>query len=238
MKIAIVEDRPEDQECLSDLLAAEARGRGWTYTVETYTSGEAFLEATKNFDIVFLDVLMDGIDGLETARRFRDKGGNALVVFVTVEASFALDGYEVDAVAFLIKPANAENFHRTLDRLEQKLMAREQKIWVVLSPDNKVPAEEVIYATIQDHYLQVYAAGKMLSPNLSMDELLTRLPSDGRFIECSRGVLVNLDHVSIMSANTVTMDNGTRLPVSRRRRQTLVSAIATRKFVSARGDTP
>ncbi len=55
------------------------RGRGWTYTVETYVSGEAFLEAAEDFDIVFLDVMMDGIDGLETARRFHDKSGSALV---------------------------------------------------------------------------------------------------------------------------------------------------------------
>ncbi len=238
MKIAIVEDKPEEQECLSDLLAKDARGRGWTYTVETYASGEAFLEAAGNFDIVFLDVLLDGIDGLETARRFHDKGGSALVVFVTVEAEFALDGYEVDAVAFLVKPTDAKKFHRTMNRLEQKLMAREHKRWVVLSPDNKIPAEAVMYATIEDHYLKVYADGEILSPHLSMEELLARLPDDGRFIECSRGVVVNLDHVSKLAANAVTMDDGTRLHVSRRRRQALVSAIATRKFSIARGDTP
>ncbi len=236
MKIAIVEDKPEDQECLSDLLAEDARGRGWTYTVETYTSGEAFLEAAENFDIVFLDVLMDGIDGLETARRFHNNGGSALVVFVTVEAEFALDGYDVDTVAFLVKPTDTKKFHRTMDRLEQKLMAREHKSWVVLSPDNKIPAEAVRYTTIEDHYLKVYAEGEMLSPNLSMEEFRTRLPDDGRFIECSRGVLVNLDYVSRVDANAVTMDDGTRLPVSRRKRQALVSAIATRKFNIARED--
>ncbi len=236
MKIAIVEDKPENQESLSDLLKEDARGRGWTYTVETYTSGEAFLEAAGDFDIVFFDVLMDGIDGLETARRFHDKGRSALVVFVTVEAEFALDGYEVDAVAFLVKPVDANKFRRTMDRLEQKLIAREHKSWVVLSPGNKIPADAVMYAIIEDHYLKVFVDGEMLSPNLSMEELLTRLTDDGRFIECSRGVLVNLDYVSKVAANTLTMYDGTSLPVSRRRRQALMGAIATRKFNIARGD--
>ncbi len=236
MKIAIVEDKPEDQEWLSDLLKEDARGRGWTYTVKAYTSGEAFLEAVEQFDIVFLDVMLDGIDGLETARRFRDKGGSALVVFVTVEENFAIEGYEVDAVAFLVKPADAKKFHRALDRLERKLMAREHKNdpLVVLFPGKKVPAGTVMYATIKDHYLKVYVAGEMFSPNYSMEELHAHLPNDGRFIECSRGVLVNLDYVSKVDANTVTMCDGTLLPVSRRRRQALVSAIATRKFDSAR----
>ncbi len=231
-----MEDRPEDQECLSDLLKEDARRRGWTYTVEAYNSGEAFLETAEKFDIVFLDVMMGGIDGLETARRFRAKGGSALMVFVTVEADFAIDGYEVDAVAFLVKPADAEKFHRTLDRLERKLMIQEQKNGplVVLSPGKKVPAGTVLYATIKDHYLKVYAAGEMLSPNLSMEELRARLPNDGRFLECSRGVLINLDHVSKVDAKAVTMDDGTRLPVSRRKRQALVGAIAAWKFDIAR----
>ncbi len=238
MKIAIVEDRPEDQEHLMKLLAEDARGRGWTYTLETYASGEAFLAAAGKFDIVFLDVVMDGIDGLETARRFRAGGGSALVVFVTVEADFAVEGYEVEAAAFLVKPAKAERFHRTLDRLERKLTAQKHKNGplAVLSPGMEIPAGTVLYATIADHYLKVYAGGKMLSPNLSMEELRSRLPDDGRFVECSRGVLVNLDHVSEVEAKAVTMDDGTRLPVSRRRRPALVGAIAARKFDGARED--
>ncbi len=118
MRIAIVEDRPEDQKRLSDLLAEDARGRGWTYTLETYPSGEAFLAAAGKFDIVFLDVILDGIDGLETARRFRDRDRDALLAFVTVEEDFAIEGYEVDAAAFLVKPAKAERFHRTMNRLD------------------------------------------------------------------------------------------------------------------------
>ncbi len=238
MRIAILEDRPEDQERLSNLLAEDARRRGWTYTVEAYASGEAFLAAAQKFDIVFLDVVMDGIDGLETARRYRTRGGSALVVFVTVEADFAVEGYEVEAAAFLVKPAKAEQFHRTLDRLERKLTAGKRKDGppAVLAPGMEVPSGEVLYATIADHYLKVHAAGKMLSPNLSMEELRSRLPDDGRFLECSRGVLVNLDHVSKVEAKAVTMDDGTRLPVSRRRRQALVDAMADWKFHGARGD--
>jgi len=69
-----------------------------------------------------------------------------------------------------------------------------------------------------------------------MEELRARLPNDGWFVECNRGVLVNVDHVSRVDATTVLMDDGKRLPVSRRKRQALVSAIATRKFGAARGD--
>ncbi len=98
------------------------------------------------------------------------------------------------------------------------------------------PQLKIFAATIADHYLKVYISGGMLSPNLSMEELRARLPDDGRFLECSRGVLVNLDHVSKVEAKTVTMDDGTHLPVSRRRRQTPLDRMADWKFHGARGD--
>jgi len=233
MRIAIVEDRREDLERLAALLAEDARGRGWAYTLEAFASGEAFLAAAGPFDLVFLDVVMEGVDGLEAARRYRARGGRALVVFVTVEADFAIEGYEVDAAAFLVKPAKAEQLHRTLDRLSRRLRG---DTLAALAPGMEVPAGTVLYATVADHYLKVYVAGGMLSPNLSMEELRARLPEDGRFLECSRSVLVNLDHVSKVEAKAVTMDDGTRLPVSRRRRQALVDAIAARKFSGVRED--
>lgn len=233
MRIAIVEDRADDQDELRGLLSDEARERGWACLVETYPSGEAFLAAAGKFDIVFLDVKMDGIDGLETAGRYRDKGGNALLVFVTVEEGFATEGYDVGAAAFLVKPVQKDRFHRILDRLAWKL---EPDVPLTLSHGVEIPAGVVLYATAADHCLKVHTAGRDYFPVLSMDEFRNRLPSDGRFLECSRGVLVNLDHVSEVEAKAVAMDDGTRLPVSRRRRQALVGAMADRKFDGVRED--
>jgi len=232
VRIAIVEDRLEDQKRLSSLLAEDSRRRGWTCTVEAFPNGEAFLAAGP-FDIVFLDVVLSGIDGLETARRLRTNAGDALVVFVSVEADYAVEGYEVDAAAFLVKPARPDRFRRVMDRLARKLA---KDATVALSPGKEIFAGSVLYATVTDHYLKVYAAGQIYSPNLSMGEFQARLPDDGRFLECSRGALVNLDHVAEVEPRTVALDDGTRLPVSRRRRQGLVDAMAARKFSKTRRD--
>ncbi len=235
MRIAIVEDRPEDQASLSALLAADAAGRGWLNETELFDSGEAFLTAAGSFDLVFLDVIMGGIDGLETARRFRAKGGNALIVFVTVEADFAIEGYEVDAAAFLVKPAKPEQFRRVMDRLARKL---QKDVTLTLAPGQEVPAGSVLYAAAADHYLKVYTADKTFFPRLSLEGFRALLPDGGRFLECSRGVLVNLDRVVKIDAKVLSLTDGTRLPVSRRRRQALVDAIAARKFDAAREDLP
>ncbi len=233
MRIAIVEDRTEDQQVLRELFTQEARAREWAFTVEAFPSGEAFLAAEGKFDIVFLDVFMGGIDGLETARRYRAKGGKGQVVFVTVEADFAVEGYEVEAAAFLVKPAEKDRLHRVLDRLTRKL---KPDVLLDFSPDMELSAGGILYVAATDHCLKVHTAVLDYFPDLSMGELRARLPEDGRFVECSRGILVNLDHVSRVEAKAILMDDGARLPVSRRRRQVLVDAMADWKFNDARGD--
>ncbi len=231
MRIAIVEDRAEDQARLSALLAEDAAGRGWVNEVEIFESGEAFLAAPGSFSLVFLDVILGGIDGLETARRLRERDAQALIVFVTVEADFAVEGYEVEAAAFLVKPAKAEQFHRVMDRLSRKL---QKDAALTLAPGLEVSAGEVLYAAAADHYLKVYTENQTLFPRLSLEELRALLPKDGRFWECSRGILVNLERVVKVEAKVLALSDGTRLPVSRRRRQALVDALAARKFSGAR----
>jgi len=235
LRIAIVEDNAEDQETLCGLMSKEARKRGWAYLAEIYPSGEAFLSAAGEFDVVFLDVMMDGIDGMQTARKYRDKGGSALVVFVTVESDFAVEGYDVEAAAFLVKPVRPERFRYVIDRLARKL---KKDVPLILAPDLEIPAGVVLYAAAADHCLKIHTAAKNYFPDFNYSELRTRLPDDGRFVECNRGVLINVDHVAKVDTKYVALDDGICLPVSRRRRQTLVDALATRKFSIARGDTP
>ncbi len=233
MRIAIVEDSREDQAALRGLLEPELRQRQWAYTLETYPSGEDFLAADGRFDLVFLDMLMGGVDGLETARRYRAGGGRGQVVFVTVEADFAVEGYEVEAAAFLVKPAQRDRLARVLDRLERKL---KPDVLLAFAPGLELSAGAILYVTATSHCLKVHTAQRDCYPGFTLGELRARLPGDGRFVECSRGVLVNLDHVSRVEAKTVLMDDATRLPVSRRRRQALIDAIADWNFSDARGE--
>ncbi len=233
MRVAIVEDNAQDQQALRDLLIPELHSRQWAYTLETYPSGEDFLDAEGKFNLVFLDMLMGGIDGLETARRYRAAGGRGQVVFVTVEADFAVEGYEVEAAAFLVKPAQQDRLARVLDRLARKL---KPDVLLALAPDVEFSAGAILYVTATDHCLKVHTLQRDCYPGFTLGELRARLPGDGRFVECSRGVLVNLDHVSRVEAKTVLMDDATRLPVSRRRRQALIDAIADWEFSDARGE--
>ncbi len=170
INIAAVDDLPEDLERLGAALETYAAQHELTIEASGFRSGEELLEAAASggFDIVFLDIVMDGIDGLETARRLRALGSEALLVFVTTEAGYALEGYEVEAAGFLVKGAG-ESGQR-------------------------------------------------------------------RFYECHRGIVINLDAVGTLEAQVVVMENGDRLPVSRRRRPSLEQAYAERSIARVRSE--
>lgn len=144
---------------------------------------------------------MDGIDGLETARRLRALGSEALLVFVTTEAGYALEGYEVEAAGFLVKGA-----------------------------------DEVLYAEVLNYRMRLLTRAGEFLLRMTVEELKPMLPKDGRFYECHRGIVINLDAVGTLEAQVVVMENGDRLPVSRRRRPSLEQAYAERSIARVRSE--
>lgn len=237
MEVAIVDDLQSDINQLSSMLSEYGRQKGQEYTVTEFLSGEAFLDAAKpgEFSVVFLDILMGGMDGLETARRFRETDPSALLVFVTTEAGYAVDGYDVDAAAFLIKPPSPQRFAHVMNRLERRLVTDVMIPFKTYTAACEIPAGTILYAEIRDHSLRLHTDGPDYSPYLTMQELRALLPEDGRFLECHRGILINLDRVRRIEDTAVVMENGDSLPVSRRKRQELVDAYAARQFARIRG---
>lgn len=172
---------------------------------------------------------------METAARLRAFDTDALLVFVTTEDDYAVDAYELDAVAFLVKPPVRKKFDRMMARLEKKL---EKDAVLELTENNAVfelPAGAVLYAEVIDHDLALHTKDGVYSLRMTMEELKPLLPSDGRFFECHRGVILNLDRVKSLEKQVAVMANGDRLPVSRRKKKELVDAYVARNFARVRG---
>ena len=184
---------------------------------------------------VFLDILMDGLDGLETARRIMAQDPGILIIFVTTEASYALEGYELSAFGFLVKGEtdSRARFERLMARLEKRLS---QDALLTLSIDGAVlHVSELQYAEVQDHDMAFHLrGGKTLTRRIAMEGLMSLLPQDGRFFECYRGIVVNLDAVADIRTRELIMTNGDHLPVSRRRQAALEQAFANRCFARTR----
>ena len=237
IEMAVVDDFPPHCAHLAAELEAYASQRALPWHTAQFSSGEALLSALApgRFAAVFLDILMDGLDGLETAQRIMAQDPGILIIFVTTEAGYALEGYELSAFGFLVKGEtdSRARFERLMARLEKRLS---QDNWLTLSKDGTVlRTAALLYAEVQDHNMAFHLqGGTTLTRRMAMEELMALLPQDGRFFECYRGIVVNLDAVADIRTRELIMTNGDHLPVSRRRQAALEQAFANRCFARTR----
>ena len=217
------------------LEARHVQGQFWEFS-----SGEGLLRWLEShvgeLDIVFLDMEMGELDGMETARRFRATDPNTLLVLITTEASYAVEGYEVEAAGFLVKESGTlkQHFDALMARLEHKI----QEDIVLELPGSlagiPVPASALLYAEVLNHVMKLCLKSGSYMVRMSLKELISLLPQDGRFFECHRGIVVNLDAVVSLDSQVATLSDGSTLPVSRRRRAELERAFAARSISKIR----
>ena len=195
--VAIVDDLLQDTQQLAALLHDYSTANQLSRKVDCFSSGEEFLEAARpgRYSLVFLDILMKGFNGIDTARKFRMLDTGALLVFITTESGYAVDGYEVDASGFLVKTfsPNTQAFCKMMDRLTSKLG---NVFFLDLSNTElqlRLPVETLQYIDVRDHRLDIHTPEKTYHLRMPMEKLKELLPPDGRFFQCHRGILINLD---------------------------------------------
>lgn len=122
IEIAIVEDEQREAELLERLLADYAKGRDRAVSVKKFYNPKEFLDGfNQSFDIVFLDICMPELSGMDVARRLREANSRVLIVFVTNMLQYAIEGYSVQASDFIVKPVNAPAVNRIMNRLSEQL---------------------------------------------------------------------------------------------------------------------
>lgn len=238
IELAVVDDLAWDRDRISTLLTAYGARMHRPWRVRCFSSGEAFLDSLMpgRYEMVFLDILMDGIDGMETARRLRAVDPDVILVFVTTEVSYAVEGYNVEASGFLVKDSDTleANFEALMARLERRIQS---EVYLHLPGSLSgipVPASALLYAEVLNHEMKLHLKNRSHVLRMTLGELWPLLPADGRFLECHRGIVINLDAVASLDQQVVTLTDGTTLPVSRRRRAELERAYAARSIARIR----
>ena len=196
-----------------------------------FSSAEQFLfrwEDDKQFDLLILDIEMNGISGMDLAARVSTQDEEIPILFITGYEKYMAQGYEVSAIQYLLKPVNKEKLFRVMDRLqkgrkqEDKLVFQTEEGALLLTPS------DIWYAEAEGHNCILYAmqgsryqsAGIMSGPTgyrlrHSMTELLKMFREHDCFVQCHRSYLVNLKHVAAIMRTEIVMDDQTKLPVSR-----------------------
>ncbi len=224
---AICDDEPYMVEDLSNYLTEYlSQVPHISYQVSVFANGQALLTSGSSFDLIFLDVRMSGLDGLETAHRLRQRGDRSLLIFVTVLKECVFDSFAVEAYDFLVKPLDAGRFRQTMDRALRFLAYREGQSILIQrgTACERIPLSEIVYCEVLGRKVYIHqSSGRVTDYYDRLENLQNRL--DGRFFRCHRSYLVNLAHVRGCNAGQVTLTQGGRVPVSRLRERDLTQAL-------------
>ena len=234
MRVAVVDDSAADREQLRGELERLLFRRRLEGTVAAFGSGEAFLSAAREgpFTLAFLDVYMEPVDGLETARALRRFDRECLLVLSTSSRDHALEGYRVQAVQYLVKPYGLAELEALFDQIERLLPQPEKYVELRAGRQTvRVRLDELTWAEHFQHQVRVYTAGGgEVSSRLTFREFTELLSGDPRFFVCGRGVLVNLDRAADFDGRDFRLEDGTRVPVSRDLTGAARSAFGVRLF--------
>lgn len=245
MRIGILEDDARDRDIMERLVGHWADAQDAPVRSEAYADAPSFLAACDKlpFDVALLDCYLDvhspsDLTGLDVARAVRAQSAACAIVFTTSSRDFAVEGYEVAAAGYLMKPVEYDKLATLLDAAAQGAKAGEARpALTVQTKDGAVSLDPSLirWCRSQGHYLDLHIRrGHALRSRMTFSELIAALKGDERFYACARGFLVNLDEVAGIEDLDFLLRNGERVPISKAKLTEARNIYANRVFARMR----
>ena len=214
---------------LVSLVERYAAEHGVDASVEQMSNAFEFVELKRKYDLVLMDIGLPGISGMEAAEMLRPRDEETLLIFVTDLAQFAVKGYEVGALDFVVKPVNYQSLSMRLDRAVRILKRREHGS-VYLSTKHGarvIPIASLVYVEVRGHNLEYHVEDEQtIKIRGTLAHFEEEQGSTSRFVRISNSCLVNADHIRSVDGNMVRMSNGDELPISRTKKKAALEALA------------
>ncbi len=214
--ISLCDDDCEQVKYLRELLKKWSADKPFALQINEYESAESFLfdHPDNPCSLLLLDIEMNGISGMELARKLRADGDMLPIIFITGYSDYISDGYDVEALHYLLKPLNEKKLFAVLDKYITRHFANPEEFIITA-------ADKTIHILI-DSISYIEAFGRKTQVHLSDKTVIDSNMSIGRFenlnglIHCHRSYIVNLRYVRSIGKNSVTLDTGEEIPISRR----------------------
>lgn len=231
MKIALVDDRPEEIKRLLDIVS-----RALPQTnIDTFPSGEAFLEkwTAGAYDLILLDIFMDRLLGVEVARKIRAVDRDVRLVFCTTSNEFACESYEIGVNYYLQKPVSDTSFGKMLEMIH--LSQYEMSRFIRLPDGQRVILRNIVFSEYHNHVITIHCKQEeTLQTRMSQTDWEQLLSNHTYFYSCSKGIVVNFHEVDKQEDGMFCMNDGSMLPISRRKSKDALEAFAQFRFEKMR----
>ncbi len=186
--------------------------------IRQFYNGQELLQASESFDIVFLDIMMCGLDGIKTAQIFREKASDKILIFVSSSREYVFDAYDVEAFQYLLKPVNDKKLKNVLQKATRKIENHSQE-FIIVSKERqkkKLFLDDIYYFEIKGRIIDVHGTEGIFSYYGQIGELEEKLMDKG-FFRCHKSYLINLKCVDGYNRQEAMLENGENIVIAKRR---------------------
>ena len=227
LRVAIVEDDSHDLRRLEEALERYQRDNNEPMNITTFSDGKDIAASYQaEFDIILMDIEMKEMNGMQAARKIREVDEDVIILFITNVSGYALEGYKVDAVDYIIKPVSYFSFSESMRKAIRKAKRNTEKSYVVISSGagkSRLDVSKICYLEVQDHVLIYHTEDGDFITSGSITNAQSEL-KDERFFRCNRCYIVNLDYVDSFEKGILTV-HGDEISVSRGRKPEFLEAL-------------
>lgn len=229
MKIAIADDLENDLQVaasnIRQYLEASYPDVIKNFELDTFASAEALLEnyAPGKYDLLILDIFMVDMTGMEAAEAIRIYDEHVPIVFLTTSQDYILEGYRVFAAGYLLKPLteHLDEFSHTMDHVMPSLVEAERCLFAAVNGEmTEIPLKNILYVDINSkHKLTIHLLGAFFETTMGYNQCQELLLEQKNFLECHHRIIINMDYIKRMDADEFIMKDGSRIPISHRRKK-------------------
>lgn len=222
IKIAICDDQDIFREIMQEKISTVCRNDGIEIEIDCYKSGNDLIKNLKKdnfvYDILFLDILMNGIDGIETAKEIRKFDSRIQIILCTSSKDYILEGYEVEAIGYFLKDEDDDRLLKIFKRALKKTnrIYEEYVLLNLKSSIRTVYLKDIEFIEVTNRTLSVHTKNEIIEFNGKMQEMIDKL-KDKNFIQTHRSYLVNISKIKDITQSTIILKSGKEILLSRLR---------------------
>lgn len=215
MKVAVCDDERIWADKLDGLLKEYGNARHLDIFITYYNNGVSLIESGSSFDIVFMDFQMDGLNGIETARKINALKPDGIIIFVSAYTNVAMDTFEVKAYRFLAKPINKEKLFKAIDDYRTEMESDDFLIFKTHDGTIRIKNSEIVYVEALGSHSKIHTLKSDYEILINLKSIQCKLQPD-KFFRCHKAYITSFLHIQAHDNTMIKYDDGSTIYISRK----------------------